>query len=80
MLYRAQGGMCPIGRHPLGETFVVDHDHFLAAHHTHPVNVGCERCVRGLLCGTHNTAIGFFHDSPDELRQAAAWAERRRVQ
>lgn len=40
----------------------VDHDH----------NTGL---VRGILCGTCNTALGQMQDDPDLIRQLALYAE-----
>jgi hypothetical protein len=51
-----QGGACAIcGR--TGERLQVDHDH----RHC-PGREGCRRCIRGLLCGRCNTALGKFGD------------------
>lgn len=73
-----QAGRCAVGGEPLSQRFAVDHDHVLAASHPHPVNVGCVRCVRGLVCSQHNVALGVFHDDPAELRRAAAYVVWRR--
>ena len=55
-LIALQGGACAIcGR--TGERLEVDHDH----RHC-PGRQGCRRCVRGLLCGRCNTALGRFGD------------------
>jgi hypothetical protein len=77
-LLTIQGGRCKLGGEPLGADFIVDHDHLLAASHPHPVDVGCPLCVRGILCRAKNTALGAFHDSPDELRRAAEYVAWRR--
>ena len=45
---------------------VIDHDHDKGATH-----------VRGLLCGLCNIGIGAFRDSPEYLRAAADYLERR---
>ena len=55
-LVSAQGGACAIcGR--LGERLQLDHDH----RHC-PGKTGCRRCIRGLLCGRCNTALGRIGD------------------
>jgi hypothetical protein len=77
-LLASQGGRCALGGEPLSWDNMVDHDHVLAASHPHPVRVGCPACVRGILCRAHNSALGVFHDDPDELRRAASYVARRR--
>jgi len=78
-LLAKQRGRCAVGGEPLPAAFAVDHDHLLARSHPHPVLVGCVRCVRGLVCKSHNVALGAFHDDPDELRRAAVYVAWRRV-
>ena len=58
-LRAAQGGLCAIcGKPPPpGERLEVDHDH-----RCHPGKTGCRRCVRGLLDGRCNTALGRIGD------------------
>lgn len=77
-IFAEQQGRCALGGEPLGPDYVVDHDHLLAAVHSHSSRVGCALDVRGLLCRAHNGALGVFHDDPDELRRAAAYIVRRR--
>jgi hypothetical protein len=60
-----QDGRCAICRElPMGrgkgDMLVIDHCHQSGD-------------VRGLLCGHCNIAIGLMSDSPDRLRQAAAY-------
>ena len=51
-----QGGLCAVcGR--AGERLQVDHDH----RHC-PGASGCRSCVRGMLCGRCNTALGQIGD------------------
>jgi hypothetical protein len=55
-LIALQSGACAIcGR--LGERLEIDHDH----RHC-PGRIGCRHCVRGMLCGRCNTALGRFGD------------------
>jgi len=51
-----QGGRCAIcGK--AGEKLEVDHNH----EHC-PGKIGCRQCVRGMLCGRCNTALGRIGD------------------
>jgi Recombination endonuclease VII len=66
----AQNNKCPIGNHEfgpigrlLGTSPALDHDHMTGKH-------------RGILCRTHNLALGGFHDSVEELEAAAAYLKR----
>jgi hypothetical protein len=60
----AQGGRCanPGCRAELGEDWNVDHDHRCC-----DLNRSCGRCVRGLLCRSCNSALGYARDDPDRL-------------
>jgi len=49
----------------------VDHDH----RHC-PKNFGCGECVRGVLCGTCNQALGLLRDKPDVIRGLAEYANK----
>jgi Recombination endonuclease VII len=66
-LIASQGGACAIcGR--LGQPLQLDHDH------RHCLGrVGCRHCVRGMLCGRCNTALGRIGDHliPQILRYLA---------
>lgn len=68
-----QGGMCLICGGPLGEGYVVDHDHELARRDGHDDRHGCPRCVRGLLDARCNGLLGFALDNPELLERAAAY-------
>jgi hypothetical protein len=48
----------------------VDHDHRCC-----PKSHTCGRCVRGLLCGPCNRAIGLLGDDAATLRSATAYLE-----
>lgn len=60
-----QGGKCAICARATGRTrrLAVDHDH--SCKEGHPPKLGCEKCVRGLLCSVCNVFIGRMHDNPD---------------
>lgn len=75
----AQQGACALCLRPLGDAFVIDHDHALAEVHGHDPLVGCPRCFRGALCHDCNGWLRGFRDDPTFLRRAAAYAERRRT-
>ena len=71
----SQGGGCGIcGSVTPGarRTFAVDHDHACC-----PGAKSCGKCVRGLLCQKCNIGLGHFMDSPERLRSAAEYLERR---
>ena len=65
----SQGGVCAICKsdNPGGarKYFAVDHDH----NHC-PGKYGCKNCVRGLLCGQCNMALGGFQDNIQRLESA----------
>lgn len=59
-----QQGVCQIClRPPINRALAVDHCHKTGK-------------IRGLLCGSCNTALGSMQDNPDRLRQAALYLER----
>jgi hypothetical protein len=46
------------------EALRLDHDHVTGK-------------VRGFLCDSHNRGLGYFHDNPQELKQAIDYLEMR---
>lgn len=48
----------------------IDHDHACCSSHTEHT---CGSCVRGLLCGPCNLAIGLLEDDPERLESAARY-------
>jgi hypothetical protein len=58
--FKEQDGKCAICKRQ--DRLVIDHDHESGL-------------MRGLLCYTHNTALGMFYDSPELLRSAAEYLE-----
>jgi hypothetical protein len=82
-----QDGVCFICRRAKGITraLSVDHDHILAEEHDHSVELSCELCWRGLLCGSCNELIGharnsiaFFERCIEYLRDPPAQRWRRK--
>jgi hypothetical protein len=69
-LYELQGGRCAICRWAKGlkKRLAVDHDHKCPM--PHPREVGCEQCVRGLLCTFCNRLIGRWRDSIEVFQNA----------
>ena len=49
----------------------VDHDHNCC-----PGSKSCGKCVRGLLCQTCNSGLGFFKDSSDMLKSADSYLSK----
>jgi hypothetical protein len=66
-----QGGGCAICRRPPSQSMAlaVDHDHACCPKR----GKSCGNCVRGLLCGACNTAIGMLGDSAETLRAATVY-------
>lgn len=67
-----QSGTCmlPSCDKSLDDFACVDHDHSCC-----PGTYSCGKCVRGLLCKKHNTAIGGFSDDPDLMREGIEHVE-----
>lgn len=55
LLLQQQGGVCAICKRPRQTRLHVDHDHACC-----PGRRSCGECVRGLLCGSCNRALGWF--------------------
>jgi len=63
LILGSQGNVCLIcGRSPGNIRFAVDHNHETGE-------------VRGILCSSCNTALGFMKDNPDLLRRAADYLD-----
>ena len=74
VMLAAQGGGCAVcgTTVPGGRgAFHVDHDHACC-----PGRKSCGKCIRGLLCARHNTALGLLDDSVENLMSAAAYLLR----
>lgn len=59
-IFELQSGKCAICKQASNKVLVVDHDHETGK-------------VRALLCGTCNSGLGMFKDSPELLDQAARY-------
>jgi hypothetical protein len=72
-MWRQQGGLCYACKRALElrkHGFAIDHNHNCC-----PGAKSCGKCVRGLLCGPCNSALGYAQDSPDVLRALANYVE-----
>lgn len=70
----AQGGVCAICKSPdpKGRDWHMDHDHSCC-----PTKArSCGNCLRGLLCGRCNIAIGCFGDDPQVMHAAIEYVSR----
>lgn len=68
-----QGGVCAIcgGAGRDGYRLDVDHDHSCC-----PGESSCGKCIRGLLCGSCNRALGMFGDDPNRMLNAIEYLSR----
>lgn len=74
-LLQKQGGVCAICKRTpeqIGKALVIDHRHSCC-----PTTPACGGCVRGLLCNSCNTGIGFLADDLARVRMAARYLEGR---
>lgn len=70
-LIKKQDGLCPCGN-PLGEKVVLDHDHRCCPGQ---VRESCGNCDRAIMHPECNLAFGMIKESPERLRNLAAWAD-----
>jgi hypothetical protein len=74
-LLAGQGGVCAVCQEapkPGGRRFAVDHDHGCCSG-----NRSCGKCVRGILCGACNLALGHIRDDPDYVAKLLAYLAAR---
>lgn len=66
-----QGGRCAICKIILTETKDMhwDHDHSCCNQN----NVGCNKCVRGIVCGGCNRGLGHFKDNIISMQNAITY-------
>ena len=68
----AQNGVCAACKGDNdGKPLSVDHDHACC-----PGDSSCGRCVRGLLCGSCNRALGFLDDDDRRISRAITYLRR----
>lgn len=70
-----QKGLCAICQLPPvdGKILVIDHDHSCC-----PSDVTCGKCIRGLVCNSCNSGMGFFKDNAEILESASAYLRKYR--
>lgn len=72
-LLESQDGGCAVCRRPAeGRNLHIDHDHSCC-----PGIKSCGKCIRGLLCGHCNKALGHMNDSVDDIMALAAYIMER---
>jgi len=72
-LLERQGNVCAICRRTKkesGSAWHIDHDHSCCGEKG---KKACGKCIRGILCGTCNSAIGMMADDIDRLKNAIAY-------
>ena len=62
--------ICSIHKHELNRRMNVDHDHSCC-----PGKETCGKCVRGLICGSCNMALGAFRDNKVLLENAIKYLD-----
>jgi len=72
-MVKSQDGKCAICKRTT-EKFVVDHDHACC-----DGEISCGDCVRGLLCNSCNTMLGFAGDNIQTLNAASKYLARAAV-
>lgn len=73
ILFDFQNGVCAICKKPeiMKKNLSIDHDHRCC-----DGKKACGKCVRGLLCSSCNTALGFFNDDIFILESAKKYLSR----
>lgn len=65
-MLNTQNNQCAICSTNIAKLFFIDHDHSCCPDRKNT----CGKCVRGLLCGACNLALGAFKDNVDSLKKA----------
>ncbi len=72
MLIEQQGGCAACGYQPKdGNCLHIDHNHACC-----PGDKSCGDCIRGLLCGQCNVALGMLNDDPERIKALAAYLDQ----
>lgn len=73
-MFAEQNGACKICRSPFTSTPHIDHSHACCPSRR-SITRACGGCVRGLLCGQCNRAIGLFYEDAAVVRAAAEYLD-----
>jgi len=76
-MLEAQGGVCAICKTSSLDTvrgFHIDHDHACC-----PKTQSCGKCIRGILCGRCNPAIGLLKEDAEIIKNALIYIAKTRV-
>lgn len=68
-LYSSRNGVCDICKNKF-DILHIDHDHSCC-----PGKTSCGKCIRGLLCGPCNRALGLVKDDVDTVKRMIYYLE-----
>ena len=71
-LMSEQNNLCAICSEPFIRTPHIDHDHRCCP----TKEASCGKCIRGLLCGSCNRALGLLKESVEIVKKASSYLEK----